>query len=191
MRNVYDEREWRIYRWIYRRLTEKVDGQIGRILDGVKEAGLEDRTLIVFTSDHGQMDGSHRLAAKGLFFEESVTVPLVVPDVLDASDNCPNAFNPSQSDLDGLQGSGPDGTGDDCQCGDVNNDGVVNVAYLMRFHAWLVDKASGAGLVDTRCNVVGPSTPAPGCNVADIAVIQRFLDGAPVTVGNDCPAFRP
>jgi arylsulfatase A-like enzyme len=78
MRQKYDERQWRIYRWIYCRLTEQVDKQIGRILDGLKEAGLEKKTLVVFTSDHGNMDASHRLASKGLFYEESVGVPFIM-----------------------------------------------------------------------------------------------------------------
>jgi arylsulfatase A-like enzyme len=78
MRNTYDERAWRINRWIYRRLTEQVDRQIGRLLDGLKAAGLEKNTLIVFTSDHGNMDGSHRLSSKSLFYEESVGVPLIL-----------------------------------------------------------------------------------------------------------------
>lgn len=78
MRQKYDERQWRVYRWIYCRLTEQVDKQIGRILDGLKEAGLHEKTLVVFTSDHGNMDASHRLASKGLFYEESVRVPLLI-----------------------------------------------------------------------------------------------------------------
>ncbi len=78
MRQKYDEREWRIYRWIYCRLTEQVDKQIGRILNGLKEGGLQEKTLVVFTSDHGNMDGCHRLASKGLFYEESVRVPLIM-----------------------------------------------------------------------------------------------------------------
>jgi len=78
MRRVYDEREWRIYRWIYCRLTEQVDENIGRILDAVQEAGLDERTLIVFTSDHGNMDAHHRLASKGLFYEASARVPLLI-----------------------------------------------------------------------------------------------------------------
>ncbi len=61
MRNTYDEKAWRIYRWMYCRLTEEVDEHIGRILDGLKEAGLEDSTLVIFTSDHGDMDASHKL----------------------------------------------------------------------------------------------------------------------------------
>jgi len=78
MRKTYTERDWRIYRWIYMRLTEQVDKQIGRILDGLKEIGLEDNTLIIFTSDHGDMDASHRLASKSMLFEESVGVPFIV-----------------------------------------------------------------------------------------------------------------
>jgi arylsulfatase A-like enzyme len=78
MRKVYNEREWRIYRWIYCRLTEQVDSRIGQILDAVKRNGLEDKTLIIFTSDHGDMDASHRLASKGRFYEESVGVPFLM-----------------------------------------------------------------------------------------------------------------
>ncbi len=78
MRKVYDERQWRIYRWIYCRLTERVDQHIGRILDALKRSGLEEETLIVFTSDHGDMDACHRLASKGRFYEQSVRVPLLM-----------------------------------------------------------------------------------------------------------------
>lgn len=78
MRQEYDERQWRIYCWIYCRLTEQVDRHIGQILDAVKRNGLEETTLIVLTSDHGNMDASHRLASKGLFYEESTHVPLVL-----------------------------------------------------------------------------------------------------------------
>jgi len=78
MRKAYNDRDWRINRWIYHRLTERVDGHIGEILDALKEAGLEENTLIIFTSDHGNMDASHRLASKSLFYEESVGVPLIM-----------------------------------------------------------------------------------------------------------------
>ena len=74
IRKVYDEREWRIYRWIYCRLTEQVDDLIGRILTAVERNGLDEKTLIVFTSDHGDMDSCHRLASKGVFYENSARV---------------------------------------------------------------------------------------------------------------------
>jgi choline-sulfatase len=78
MRKEYGEREWRINRWIYHRLTERVDGHIGKILAALDDAGLADNTLVLFTSDHGNMDASHRLASKGLFYEESVRVPCLM-----------------------------------------------------------------------------------------------------------------
>lgn len=78
MRKTFSEREWRIYRWIYCRLTEQVDQQIGRILKGLTDAGLTEKTLVVFTSDHGNMDASHRLSSKGLFYDESVKVPFII-----------------------------------------------------------------------------------------------------------------
>ncbi|MCH7729406.1 MAG: sulfatase-like hydrolase/transferase, partial [Planctomycetes bacterium] len=78
MRKVYDEREWRIYRWIYCRLTEQVDRNIKQILDCLKRNNLEQQTLIIFTSDHGDMDSCHRLASKGRFYEQSVKVPMLL-----------------------------------------------------------------------------------------------------------------
>ncbi len=78
MRKVYDERQWQIYRWIYCRLTEQVDRHIGRILDALRRNGLDQQTLVIFTSDHGDMDACHRLASKGRFYEQSVRVPLLM-----------------------------------------------------------------------------------------------------------------
>lgn len=78
MRDEYGERDWQIARWIYHRLTENVDRQIGALLDGLAEAGLEDSTLIIFTSDHGNVDASHRLTSKGLFYEQAVGVPFIM-----------------------------------------------------------------------------------------------------------------
>jgi len=78
MRKQYDEKAWRINRWIYHRLTEKVDRHIGDMLEGLQQAGLEEDTVVIFTSDHGNMDASHRLASKGVFYEESVGVPLIL-----------------------------------------------------------------------------------------------------------------
>jgi len=78
MRAQYDEREWRLYRWLYRRLTERVDKEIGDLLGAVRHAGVADNTLIIFLSVHGDMDGAHRLASSGTFYEESVHVPFVM-----------------------------------------------------------------------------------------------------------------
>jgi len=69
---------WRALRWGYYRLVEKVDAEIGRVLTALREAGLEENTLIVFVSDHGECAGAHGLMQKTVFYEESVKVPLIV-----------------------------------------------------------------------------------------------------------------
>ncbi len=69
---------WQEYRWAYRRYMEEVDAQIGILLDGLREAGLEENTIIIFTSDHGDHDGAHGLTMKRSFYEESVNIPLIV-----------------------------------------------------------------------------------------------------------------
>jgi arylsulfatase A-like enzyme len=67
-----------------------VDEHIGQILAALKRNGFEEKTLVVFTSDHGDMDACHRLASKGRFYEQSVRVPLlmrykgrIIPGIVD------------------------------------------------------------------------------------------------------------
>lgn len=77
-RRNYSEDDWRIYRYLYARLTEVVDQQIGQILASLERAGLEENTLVVFTSDHGDQDASHRTGLKGYLYEESANIPLIL-----------------------------------------------------------------------------------------------------------------
>jgi arylsulfatase A-like enzyme len=69
---------WREQRWAYYRLIEKVDAEIGKVLQALREAGLEENTLVVFTSDHGECAGAHGFNQKTVFYEESVRVPLII-----------------------------------------------------------------------------------------------------------------
>lgn len=55
-----------------------MDADFGRLLDYLKISGREDDTIVVFTSDHGEMLGSHGLMTKGVCFEESIRVPLSI-----------------------------------------------------------------------------------------------------------------
>jgi len=70
--------DWRRQRWGYYRMIEKVDGEIGKVLDALRRAGDEDRTLVIFTSDHGDCTGAHGFNQKTVFYDESVRVPLIV-----------------------------------------------------------------------------------------------------------------
>ena len=76
-RERYTERDWRRHRWAYCRLTEFVDEQIQAILQAVQEAGEEENTLILFSSDHGDMDASHRMEHKTALYEEAALVPFM------------------------------------------------------------------------------------------------------------------
>lgn len=74
----YSENDWRRYISTYALLIEKTDWYIDLVLDSLAEAGLEEDTIVVFTSDHGDMMGSHGLIAKTTFYEESARTPFLI-----------------------------------------------------------------------------------------------------------------
>lgn len=62
----------------YYAMIENLDAQFGRILDYLEESGEIDNTIVIFTSDHGEMLGDHGLLYKGCrFFEGLLRVPLI------------------------------------------------------------------------------------------------------------------
>ena len=72
-------------------MVELIDRGVGMILDALEETGLRDDTLVIFTSDHGELLGDHGLWYKGPFYYEGLLgVPLLVsgpgvePGVTDA-----------------------------------------------------------------------------------------------------------
>jgi arylsulfatase A-like enzyme len=72
------EADWRRMIANYWGLCSLVDTHVGTILDTLTECGLDEHTIVVYTSDHGDMMGSHRLLAKCVMFEEAARVPLLV-----------------------------------------------------------------------------------------------------------------
>ncbi|KIL41335.1 arylsulfatase [Gordoniibacillus kamchatkensis] len=64
----------------YYALITHVDHQLGRLFQAMEEYGVLHNTLIVFTSDHGELLGDHRLFRKTLPYEGSANVPLIVAD---------------------------------------------------------------------------------------------------------------
>ena len=62
----------------YYGLTTWVDDSMGRMMDALAQAGLDDNTLVLFTADHGDNLGSHGRVQKGNPHEESVRIPLIL-----------------------------------------------------------------------------------------------------------------
>lgn len=62
-------------------MIEAIDDGVGRILAAIDRLGATDRTIVVFTSDHGDMGGDHGLLLKGsMHFQGCVRTPLVIVD---------------------------------------------------------------------------------------------------------------
>lgn len=77
-RGQYDSIDWKLHRFAYIRFVEEIDREVGQLLDGLKASGMDENTVIIFTSDHGEMNGAHQMAGKGLLFDEVCHVPFVV-----------------------------------------------------------------------------------------------------------------
>ena len=102
----------------------------------------------------------------------------------DGSDNCVFVANPGQEDLGGLLGSGSDGIGDVCQCGDLNGDGRVDLldaAIYQRDLAGLSPEASNPEL----CSVAGGRLD---CEVNDEWALREGLVGITPGVSQVCQA---
>jgi len=99
-----------------------------------------------------------------------------VPDV---DDNCPFVPNNPQTNSDPLP------AGDACQCGDVNNDGIVDSLDVQIVRENLVGSPLSGSFDPERCNVIGNSD----CGVDDVFVLERISEGLPVSLQNICDAY--
>lgn len=72
-----------MYQKLVRRFATQaysVDEQVGLLVEKLKEKGMLENTVIIYTSDNGRFQGSHGLFDKCLLYEESVKAPLIVFD---------------------------------------------------------------------------------------------------------------
>ncbi len=79
-----EDARWDRFSDFYFNSLRSVDAQLMRLLTELDQLGLADNTVIVFTSDHGEMGGAHGLRGKGPFaYQEAIHLPLLVvhPDV--------------------------------------------------------------------------------------------------------------
>jgi choline-sulfatase len=96
-------------------LVRRVDVLVGQILAALEANQLAEDTLIVYTSDHGDMQGEHGLWWKHVFYEESVQVPLILnwPGVIPAGQRCErviSALDVTATILDALDAPALPGT---------------------------------------------------------------------------------
>ena len=71
--------EARLGRSYYYSLVKLIDQQMGRILDCLDRTGLAENTLVIFTTDHGELLGDHGLWRKGPFhYEQLVRIPMLM-----------------------------------------------------------------------------------------------------------------
>lgn len=75
---TYTQDDWRRYLHAYYRLVERVDREIGRLIEVLKRRGLYDDAVIILLSDHGDGVAAHRWNQKWALFEEVINVPLLV-----------------------------------------------------------------------------------------------------------------
>jgi arylsulfatase A-like enzyme len=74
----HDEKSMRELIARYWGLVTEVDTCVGGILGALEKLGLDDNTIVVYTSDHGDMMGAHGMVTKGVMYEEAAKVPWVM-----------------------------------------------------------------------------------------------------------------
>lgn len=74
-----NEEDYRQGRAHYFANIEQLDAQIGRLLAALDQSGEAENTIVVFTTDHGDMNGAHRMWLKGWIpYEECYRVPMII-----------------------------------------------------------------------------------------------------------------
>ena len=85
--NDKEKMKWKYQRYMqdYLATISSVDDNVGRILDYLKESGLEDNTIVVYTSDQGFYLGEHGWFDKRFIYDESFKTPLMIkwPNVIE------------------------------------------------------------------------------------------------------------
>jgi arylsulfatase len=70
--------DWKRLRANYYGLISMVDRAFARVLKALEDSGQADNTIIVYTSDHGEMGGDHCLMQKSVFYDQATNIPLMI-----------------------------------------------------------------------------------------------------------------
>jgi len=87
---TYSEDMWRYYLWLYARMIEMLDADVGRLFDALEATGQASDTVIIFTADHGDGRGRHLHVSKWYPYDEAVKVPMIL--------SCPGRIKAGQAD---------------------------------------------------------------------------------------------
>lgn len=151
-RRFWDDKRWRERRRAYARLTEIADRQVGGLLESLDARSGKNCSLVVFTSDHGDMDSSHRLGHKSMLYEEACRVPLIIRP--------PGGVNHGRADTEHLVSNGLDLYPTICEYGGAATParlpgkslrGIVDGSYRGRWReAVPVESAIGRAVITER-----------------------------------------
>ena len=80
LKNKEDLAKWQFQRYMedYLRSIKSVDDNVGKVLDMLKETGLNQNTIVVYMSDQGFYLGEHGLFDKRFMYEESLRTPMMI-----------------------------------------------------------------------------------------------------------------
>lgn len=98
--NLYSEQEMLDAKRAFYALCTQIDHQIRYLIGTLRLEGILDNTILCFISDHGDMLGNHRMAAKRVFYESATNIPMIL---MGTKDNPPLSEGSVDHRLVGLQ----------------------------------------------------------------------------------------
>ncbi|MBT5938608.1 MAG: sulfatase-like hydrolase/transferase [Rhodospirillaceae bacterium] len=174
-----DDREaWQRFRSYYFNCIRDVDRHLGTVLDALDQSGQADNTIIIYTSDHGEIAGAHGMTQKGpMMYKENLRVPFTVvhPDIAggqttdalgSALDVAPTLLSLAGLDKDQIAASFPDLKGVDLTPTLQSNSSTERQerGILMYFGVLMLSFDADAArkfLLDRLAPPKGPPPPPP------------------------------
>lgn len=163
----YSRAEWEAIWRVYLGLVSLLDRCVGMMVDELKAQGMYENSLIVFTSDHGEMLGSHRLWQKMCMYEESVRVPLYVKLPGKAPGTAGSRGDTRVSAID---------SGGEAVCASTAGEAVAHVAPSGGRR--IDTPVSAIDVLPTLCDLLGLDTP-PGVQGMSLAPLLAGSAGRP------------
>jgi len=74
----WTENDWRQYLWAYYRMVEHVDNSVLKIVNSLRQEGMLEKTVIIFSSDHGEGCGAQQWNQKQVLYENVLKIPFIV-----------------------------------------------------------------------------------------------------------------